>query len=101
VSEKEILYSAANQAGIHYEEAKPQEDPPYTMSDYKIDLYEKVGAWYGWSWKEFIETPLPVIKELESRIDFQIENFEIVPYLHPQMLFVMLAIIKALGGSSK
>ena len=94
---KEILYSEANKSGTHYKEAKPEE-PEYTISDYKIDLYKKVGAWYGWSWQEFEATPLPVTKRLAEDIDFELENLDAIPFLHPHMLFFMLAISKLFGG---
>lgn len=100
LSNKEILYSAANQSGTHFEEAKPEE-PPYTLDDRKIDLYKKVGAWYGWSWQEFEATPIPVIKALEEDIDFQLENLNAVVYLHPTMLFFMMAVSKLFGGNKE
>lgn len=97
---EEVLYSASTQSGTHYEEAAPEEegDP---IDNYKYALYMKVGLFFGWSWKEFEETPLPVVEELSDRIDHRMRNFNSDLFLNWQAMAFFQAIAKAFGGKSE
>lgn len=65
-----------------------------------IDLYMKVGLFCGWSWKEFKETPYPVIKYINKDIDNKLGK-ALAPgtFFSWPMLFVSLAIARCFGGA--
>lgn len=101
----EILFSSSGRSGTHYEdtvEAEGIENDSLLgpIDDYKIQLYMKVGKYFGWSWQDFEATPLPIIKELSLEIDHRMEHImEPGMYLDYGMLGVLIAIAKAFGGS--
>lgn len=76
------------------QEEKDSLDP---FDQYRLDLYDYVGRYYGWSWKDFDETPLWVTKGLKRKLDHRFENLEdeIFSYTY---LALMLAMAKAFGG---
>ena len=64
------------------------------------ELYDKVGFYYGWSWKEFEETPIEVIEELSTIIDKKLSNLdERGSIFNWRMLETLLAIGRAFGGN--
>lgn len=67
------------------------------FDDYLCDLYDYVGAYYGWSWTEFKATPPHIVRKLKSRIDKKFENIdeEVFSYSY---LAVIMALAKAFGG---
>ena len=101
----EILFSSSGRSGTHYEETAEAEGIENDsllgpIEDYQVQLYMKVGTYFGWSWQEFIATPLPVIKELALEIDHRMEHImEPGMYLDYNMLGVLIAVAKAFGGS--
>lgn len=97
--DKEILYSASGRTGTYYEEEELTADEIFF--EWQIALYQKVGAFYGWSWKEFVETPIPVINRLSEEIDFRMENLDTDVFLSWPALFVLLGIAKAFGGKKE
>lgn len=44
--------------------------------DYMLDLYDKVGGYYRWSYAVFLDTPYKVTKRLNSKIDKKLEDSE-------------------------
>ena len=89
-------------------ESKVQED--YTALDQDIELYWKVGYFFGWSWQEYDATPRYVTEKLSAKIDetltelFGTDTVESVPGAKINLPFyryleVLLAIGKAFGGS--
>lgn len=39
------------------------------MLEYRIHQYDKVGAYYGWTWQDFERTPVEVVEYLNKMID--------------------------------
>lgn len=101
----EILFSSSGRSGTYYEETAEAEGIENTsllgpIEDYQIQLYMKVGTYFGWSWQEFMATPLPIIKELALEIDHRMEHLnEPGMYLNYNMISFLMAIAKAFGGS--
>lgn len=46
-----------------------QENSQPPEIDPLIRLYARVGGYFKWTWKEFCETPWPVIKQLAQLLD--------------------------------
>lgn len=42
--------------------------------DYMLDLYDKVGGYYRWSYEDFLNTPYSVTKRLNERIDKKLDK---------------------------
>ena len=76
------------------EELEKEEADPW------VNLYCKVGTFYGWSWKQFYyETPYRVIKILNAKIDRKLEKIdESSTWLNYRMLETALAISRCFGG---
>ena len=105
MSDKEVLFSNKGRTGTHYEETveaeelESNEDP---IDEYKIALYMKVGLFFGWSWQEFLATPVPVTKRLGEEIDFRLENLDSDQiFLNYDCISMLLAIAKAFGGKKE
>ena len=74
----------------------PEADNPW------INLYDKIGGYYNWSWKQFYEeTPYYAIKGLFKKISERIEKLEDgKSYLRWESVDVAVGISRALGGGS-
>lgn len=81
----------------------------YTALDQDIELYWKVGYFFGWSWQEYDATPRYVTEKLSTKIDetltelFGTDTVESAPGSKINLPFyryleVLLAIGKAFGG---
>lgn len=100
-----VLYDKDKKTGVYnnapdsFEEEVVEIDEFQLETDYYISLYDKVGAYYKWSWKQFYEeTPYHIIKSLNDKIDHKMENMEETIFSFG-MLDVLLAISRAFGGS--
>ncbi len=67
------------------------------FDDYLVDLYDYVGAYYGWSWTDFKQVPLPILKKFKKRLDKKFDNLEDEVFSY-HYLAIMLALSKAFGG---
>ena len=74
-----------------FSRAELREDDDRTYEDY-------VGAYYGWSWVEFTQTPVPIVRKLKAKLDKKFENMEDEVFSY-QYLAVIMALAKAFGGS--
>lgn len=109
-----LLYSASKQAGVNFPPEEKQEGPVIvedafdvaaraarkerTFDDYIVDLYDKVGGYYGLSFLEFMDMPYSMIKRLNAKIDERIESIEEGGFYNSTHIAVYLAIAKAFGG---
>jgi hypothetical protein len=68
-----------------------------------LNLYDRVGGYYGWGWKQFYyETPYWVIKGLLKKISAKINKLEDgKSFLRWQSVDVAIGIARALGGKSE
>lgn len=68
-----------------------------------IDLYMKVGLYCGWSWKQFKETPYPVIKYINKEIDRKLKaaTGSGGSFLNWNQLAFSIAIYRAFGGGKE
>jgi hypothetical protein len=73
-----------------------------TESDPWVNLYDKLGAYYGWSWKQFYEeTPYRVIKMLNAKLDKKFESLDSSnTWLNYNMISTAMAISRCFGGDS-
>lgn len=71
-----------------------------TYDEYLYELYDKVGAFYRWSWNDFMDTELKVIQGLSKKIDSRMEDLDnnILNWDH---LVFLLVLAKAFGGGKK
>lgn len=118
-SEGLLLYSASKKAGLNY--VDPQEAPvsdvqikfvedsfdkfadqskkkDYDFTDFLIDLYDKVGGYYGWSYLEFEETPFEIVLRLNKLIDDKMSKIGDGEIINFQYLNTYMAIAKAFGA---
>lgn len=101
----EILFSSSGRSGTHYEDTVEAEGIDNDsllgpIDDYKLQMYMKVGKYFGWSMTEFEKVPIPYTKDLALEIDHRMEHImEPGMYLDYNMLGVLIAIAKAFGGS--
>ena len=105
MSEPKVLYSASGRTGEHYKDVVKAEElseeeysalNPYI--EYKIQMYMKVGLYCNWSWKDFCETPYPVIKYISDEMDFRLEHSDSSIFSW-QMLAFFLAVSRLFSGS--
>ena len=107
MEDQEILFSSTGRSGTNYEETVEAEgidedDLLGAIDNYQVQLYIKVGGYFGWSWQEFMATPMPIIKELALEIDHRMEHLmDPGHYLNYNMLGMLAAIAKVLGGGKK
>lgn len=88
-------------SAIDYITEEPEKE--YTLDDFDIDRYWKVGFFFGWSWQDYENTPDHVIDRLSEKIDEAMEqiNNDNMTLPHWRYLEVLLAIGRAFGGKKE
>lgn len=71
-----------------------------TCTDFWMDVYDKVGAWYGWSVDQFLDTPINMIFILSEKIDKKLTDVETKHFLSWRHLELLITLAKAFGGGS-
>jgi len=64
--------------------------------DYMLELYDKVGGYYRWSYAEFMATPYNVTKRLNKKIDAKLENSDGV--FSAGQFDILMAVNKVFGS---